>query len=110
MVAVMDTIIETNTITIDRNERGDTLRQSVVTDRLRIRSLENIASYRTKTEVRTDTVYIERRDSVATYHGTGSLVNQSGKTTLYTTLRFILWIIVTTGVLVIITRLVWRKW
>ena len=36
MVAVHDTIMETTTITVDRNETGDTVRVSTVTDRDRV--------------------------------------------------------------------------
>jgi len=64
MVAVHDTVMEVTTITIRENENGDTLRVSTVTDRVRGRSRDAIATQRTKTEVRVDTVYIEKRDSI----------------------------------------------
>ena len=64
MVAVHDTIRETTTITIRENERGDTLRVSTVTDRERGRSRYDIATSRTKTEIRVDTVFIEKRDTI----------------------------------------------
>ena len=64
MVAVRDTIVETTTITVDRNEVGDTLFRSVVTDRTRAASRDHIAAYKTKTVIKTDTVFVERRDSV----------------------------------------------
>lgn len=34
-IEVHDTLREVTTITVDRNDRGDTLRQSIVTDRYR---------------------------------------------------------------------------
>ena len=64
IVAVRDTIVETTTITVDRNEVGDTLFRSVVTDRTRAASRDHIAAYKTKTVIKMDTVYVERRDSV----------------------------------------------
>ena len=64
MVAVRDTIVETTTITVDRNEVGDTLFRSVVTDRTRAASRDHIAAYKTKTVIKMDTVYVERRDSI----------------------------------------------
>ena len=45
-VEVHDTLREVTTITVDRNDRGDTLRQSIVTDRERVR---NAADIRRKT-------------------------------------------------------------
>jgi len=64
MVAVHDTVMEVTTITIRENENGDTLRVSTVTDRVRGRSRDAITAQKTKTEVRVDTVYIEKRDSI----------------------------------------------
>ena len=64
MVAVHDTIVEVTTVTVDRNEIGDTVRVSTVMDRVRGRGRYNIATYRTKTEVVRDTVFIEKRDSI----------------------------------------------
>ena len=64
VVAVHDTVMEVTTITVRENEQGDTLRVSTVTDRLRGRSRDAIAKQWTKTEVRVDTVYIEKRDSI----------------------------------------------
>lgn len=64
MEVVHDTIVETTIITVDRNEVGDTLFRSVVTDRTRARGRDHIAAYKTKTVIKTDTVFVERRDSV----------------------------------------------
>ena len=64
MVAVHDTIVEVTTVTVDRNEIGDTVRVSTVMDRVRGRGRYIIATYRTKTEVVRDTVFIEKRDSI----------------------------------------------
>ena len=94
VVAERDTVMVTKTITITKNEAGDTTFTSVVTEkeRLRDRSRHDMATYRT--EVRVDTVYIERRDSVdvkTTNFTNGT--NQSGGTALHTTLKWVFWII-----------------
>ena len=52
------------TITIDRNDKGDTLKVVQITDLTRARSRVGVAAQRVKTEVRVDTVYVEKRDSV----------------------------------------------
>ena len=70
LVMVHDTITETKTITHvlrqaqEPNEPADTVFTSVVTDRTRAASRDHFAAYRTKTVIKTDTVFVERRDSV----------------------------------------------
>ena len=63
-VEVHDTILEVTTITVDRNDKGDTLRQSIVTDRYRGRDASQLRDKSEKIIVKTDTVYVEKRDSV----------------------------------------------
>ena len=104
VVAERDTIREVTTITVRLNEAGDTVRVAQVTERerLRDRSRHDMATYRT--EVRVDTVYIERRDSVdvkttnlafpsAADRWFTNGTNQSGGTALHTTLKWVFWII-----------------
>lgn len=64
VVAVHDTIMEVTTIHIRTNDAGDTVRMTTVRDRDRVtdRSRADRATYRS--EVRIDTVVVERRDSV----------------------------------------------
>ncbi len=69
MVEVRDTVMETTTIVIDRNEAGDTVFTSVVTERDRIRNRDRVRDNHEKTVIRTDTVFIERRDSARTSRG-----------------------------------------
>jgi len=69
MVAVHDTIMETVTITVDRNEAGDTVFTSVVTERDRIRNRDRVRDNHEKTVIRTDTVFVERRGSARTSRG-----------------------------------------
>lgn len=103
MVAVHDTIVETTTITVDRNEIGDTLRLTTVTDRLRARDRDAIEVQKTKTEVVRDTVYVERRDSVEIRSRPSVGGGQIGKTALNTTLRWVFWIIIAlTGFVIVI--------
>lgn len=89
-MAVRDTIVETTTITVDRNEVGDTLFRSVVTDRTRAASRDHIAAYRTKTVIKMDTVYVERRDSVLVKNTNV----KSRDSPFQRVLRLILWIVV----------------
>lgn len=63
VIEVRDTVWETVTLTITRNEAGDTTFRSEVRDRLRTRDRDNVAKQSSKVEVRTDTVYVAVRDS-----------------------------------------------
>ena len=65
VVELRDTLVETTTITIDRNEVGDTLKVVQVTDRERVRSRADVRSKKEEVRVVRDTVYVERRDSVS---------------------------------------------
>ena len=102
MVVERDTIMETTTFTVDRNEVGDTLRLTQVTDRTRARDRDKIATQTTKTVVKTDTVYVERRDSVVTNGKDGG--GQSGGTALHSTLKLIFLIVISLIVLVIVLK------
>lgn len=101
-VAVQDSVVEVTTITIDRNEQGDTLKQSVVTDRLRTRNRDRVKDVEVRTVVKTDTVYIERRDSVRV---SSSTIQDSGSkkrtSPVVSALKWVFWIIVAIGVLMI---------
>ncbi len=63
-VAVHDTIVEVTTVTIRENEAGDTLQIAQLTERTRTSVRDRINDVQERVAVRTDTVYIERRDSV----------------------------------------------
>ena len=84
-----DSVVERTTVTVDRKENGDTVRVCIVTDRERVsdRSRNDRAMYRTI--VKTDTVYVEKRDSV--------LIKNEEKaraSPLLMNLRWIFWIII----------------
>ena len=52
------------TITIDRNDKGDTLKVVQITDRTRARNRDNVVAQKVKVIERIDTVYIQK-DSVS---------------------------------------------
>ena len=59
------------------NDKGDTLKVVQITDLTRARSRDNVVAQRVKTEVRVDTVYVEKRDSV--YIQNTNLTNPTNK-------------------------------
>ena len=95
-VEVRDTVMETTTIVIDRNEAGDTVFTSVVTERDRIRNRDRVRDNHEKTVIRTDTVFIERRDSVQTTESHGSSARASP---VVRSLRWVCFVIVALVVL-----------
>ena len=101
-VAVQDSVVEVTTITIDRNEHGDTLKQSVVTDRLRTRNRDRVKDVEVRTVVKTDTVFVAIRDSTAVERHAESAENaESWPSALARALKWMFWIIVAIGALVI---------
>ena len=63
-VEVHDTVTVTTTITVDRNDKGDTLRVATVTERDKVRDRTQLKVKSEKLKVVRDTVYVEHRDSV----------------------------------------------
>ena len=61
---MLDTLKEVTTITIDRNDKGDTLKVVQITDRTRARNRDNVVAQKVKIVERIDTVYIQK-DSVS---------------------------------------------
>ena len=93
VVAERDTIREVTSIHVRTNEAGDTLFQSVVTDRERGRSRDAIATQKTKVEVVRDTVIVEKRDSV--FVKNTNLANPTNKASpVVSSLKWIFWIII----------------
>ena len=101
VVAVHDTVMEVTTITVDRNENGDTVRVSTVTDRLRGWRRDAIARQRTKVVIEKDTVFIEKRDSIEIR---SRPQGQSGAG-LHTVLKWVFAIIIALIGLVIVLRI-----
>ena len=105
VVELRDTLVETTTITIDRNEVGDTLKVVQVTERERVRSRADVRSKKEEVRVVRDTVYVERRDSVLVDRGQVKGDSyQSRGTALHRTLKWVFWIVVAITVLVVIIK------
>ena len=64
VVAIHDTLREVTTITVQLGQTGDTVKVAQVTERDRFRDRKAVKDKEEKLVVRTDTVYIERKDSV----------------------------------------------
>ena len=108
VVAERDTIREVTTVTIQLGATGDTLFQSVVTDRLRGRSRDAIATQKTKVEVVRDTVVVEKRDSVNVETFRQAQGDRARASPVVSALKWIFWIIIGLIVLMIVVRI--RGW
>ena len=99
VVAVHDTIMEVTTIHIRTNDAGDTVRMTTVTDRDRVtdRSRADRAMYRSM--VKTDTVYVEKRDSVLIKNEEKARASPFEKS-----LKWIFWIIIAMMGLIVVLR------
>ena len=64
VVAVHDTLREVTTITVQLGQTGDTVKVAQVTERDRFRDRAAVKDKEEKLVVRTDTVYMEHKDSV----------------------------------------------
>ena len=110
-VAVHDTLQEVTTITIQTNDRGDTLKVTQITDRNRIRAMSDIRSKKEEVKVRIDTVYIERRDS--SYAEKNIVADSEDKGTwggsFRSTLKWIFAILCAIIVLIIVIKLGLRR-
>jgi len=104
LVEQRDTLIEVTTITIDRNEAGDTLKTSVVTDRTRARNRDRIAKQETKTIIKTDTVYVAVRDSVVELRNYGATESGNRPSAVARALKWVFWIIVSLTVFIVVIK------
>ena len=105
VVAIHDTVMETKTITITKNEAGDTTFTSIVTERDRLRDRTAVKDKEEKLVVRTDTVYIERKDSVVVKEANVSHQTPS----ISHLLKWIFWIVCAIIVLIIVIKLGLRR-
>ena len=101
VVEVHDTIMETTTIIVRQNEIGDTMMVKQVTERDRIRNRDRVRDNHERTVIKTDTVFIEKRDSV---FETNTDRRNSRASPFVSLLRWIFWIIVSLIVFVIILK------
>ncbi len=101
VVELRDTLVETTTITIDRNEVGDTLKVVQVTDRDRVRDHTGFKVHDSRVTVKRDTVYVERRDSVRVY-GSGLMVQGSSRASPF--VRAVKWVVAVMVVICILIK------
>jgi len=101
--AMYDTLREVTTITVQQNELGDTVFRSVVTDRDRVRDRAAVKDREEKVMVKTDTVYVERRDSVFVEKPIGQ-AGQGGGNPMVKSLKWIFWILVMVIVLLVLIK------
>lgn len=88
-----DTVMETKTITITKNSDGDTIMQSIVCERERVRNRDRVRDNHERTMIKTDTVFVERRDSVQVSEFRGA--NCSGRASpVVTAVKWVLGILV----------------
>ena len=101
-----DTLREITTITIQTNDRGDTLKVMQVTDRERIRSKSDVSSKKDVVRTERDTVYIAVRDSVSSskFQVSGDSLSHHTSTISHL-LKWIFAVICAVGVLVIVVKL-----
>lgn len=97
-LVVLDTLKEITTITVDRNDKGDTLRLTQITDRTRASARERVKDVEVKV-VKTDTVYVELRDSVRVQEFQASN-GENRPSAFISALKWVFWIIVAVTVLV----------
>lgn len=105
MVEVHDTVMVTKTITITKNEVGDTTFTSVVTEKERVheKSRHDMATHRT--EVCRDTFFVAVRDSTDIRRNGAAEGIQSGGTSLQGTLKWVFWIFIALIGLIIVIKI-----
>ena len=114
-VEVQDSVTITKTITITVSEVGDTLRQDIVTDRLRSRTRDKAKDVEVRIVEKTDTVYVEKDSLRLTAYSLPDVTQKSQKSQklkpsgFVSALRWVFWIIVAIGGLIItITKTIRR--
>ena len=103
VIEVHDTLQVVTVVTVDRNEAGDTVRVSTVTDRERVRDRSAVRAQETKVEVRVDTVFVAVRDSVSVTTA-ASAPSASRTSPWVSTLKWVFWIIVSVTVFIIVLK------
>ena len=103
-IEVLDTLKEVTTITIRTNEVGDTMKVVQVTERDRIKNRDRVLDNHEKVVIRTDTVFIEKRDSVFVQTNTDGTNRTEKGSTIVTSLKWVFWIIVAVIALIIVSK------
>ena len=107
-LVVLDSIVETKTITITKNEAGDTVFTSVVTDRTRARETSDVRSKTVDVRMRVDTVYIVKDSAdVLTTLNSPTTLNSKPSTLNY--LKWIFAIVCAIIVLIILIKIGLRR-
>lgn len=107
-IELRDTLKEVTTITIDRNDAGDTLRVTQVTDRTRASVRDRVKDVAVRIVEKTDTVYVAVRDSVQVT--TTNLSNPTNKNSNFVrSLKWIFALICAIVVLIITVRIGLRR-
>ena len=94
VIAERDTLKEVTTVTVQLNETGDTVKVSTVTDRTRASSRDRVRDVAIKVVERTDTVYVEKRDSVFIQNTNLTNPTNTKKSGFLTYVKWIFWIII----------------
>lgn len=116
VVEVHDTVMETTTIVVDRNEAGDTLKLSTVTERDRVRFVAQLKDNSEKIRVAHDTVFVAKRDSISCIPLVASGLRPSATTNrtnetngraspVVLTLKWVFWIIIAVIALIVTIKL-----
>ena len=109
VVAVHDTLREVTTITVQLDQTGDTVKVARVTERDRFRDRAAVKDKEEKLVVRTDTVYMEHKDSVEVKTTTNYSNFSNGSSGFRSTLKWIFAIICAIIVLVITVKVSLRR-
>ena len=110
-VEVHDTLTVTKTITVQTNDKGDTLRVNTVTDRERIRTKADLTRQKVEVRIVRDTVYIEKRDSVLVQTNTnGTNPTNARASPLTSVLKWVFFIIIALTGMIITAKVCFRKW
>ena len=103
-IEVRDTLKEVTTITVQTNDKGDTLKVVQVTERDRISNRDRAWDSHEKTVIKTDTIFIEKRDSVAV-ESRNYEAAEARSSTFVSSLRCFFWIVVALAGLVLIIKI-----
>ena len=105
VVEVHDTVMETTTIVVDRNEAGDTLKLSTVTERDRVRDRAQVKNQHERVVTKHDTVYVATRDSSYVQNTNFTNGTNGRATPVVLTLKWVFWIIIAVIALIVTIKL-----
>lgn len=106
---MLDTLKEITTITVQVNEAGDTLKQSIVTDRLQARTRSQTRDKRSEVRIVRDTVYVEKSSELRVDSVEPGKNVQEFKSSIVSALKWIFAIICAIIVLIITIRIALRR-